>query len=62
MRMSILKYFKSTNLPDPEGLLSKELDPSTIRLVNEQVKPKIKKAERGKQGPYLFFLRIARSP
>ena len=43
--MSILKYFKrSSYLPDPEGPLSKELDPYKIRLVNEKVKSKIEKS------------------
>ena len=51
--MSILKYFKrSSDLPKPEGPLGKELDPYTIRLVNENVKSEIEKSRSGKQGPY----------
>ena len=52
--MSILKYFKrSSDLFDPEGPLSKELDPYTIRLVNEKVKSEIEKSGSGKRGPYV---------
>ena len=54
MKMSILKYFKrGSDLPDPEGPLSKKLDSYTIRLVNEKVKPEIKKSQRGERGPYV---------
>ena len=53
-KMSIMKYFKrSSDLPDPEGPLSKELDSYTIRLVNEKVKPKIEKSQCGERGPYV---------
>ena len=53
VKMSILKYFKrSSDLPDPEGPLSKELDSYTIRLVNEKVKPEIGKSQRGECGLY----------
>ena len=52
--MSILKYFKrSSDLPDPEGSLSKELDPYTICLVNEKVKSGIEESRSGKRGPYV---------
>ena len=52
MTMSILKFFKtSSDLPDPEGPLSKELDSYTIHLVNEKVKPEIEKLQRGECGP-----------
>ena len=52
--MSILKYFKrSSDLPDPEGPLSIELDPYTFRLANEKVKSEIKKSRSGKRGPYV---------
>ena len=45
VKMSILRHFKrSSDLPDPEGPLSKELDSYTIRLVNEKVKPEIDKS------------------
>ena len=54
---SILKYFKrSSDLPDPKGPLSKELDPCTICLVNEKVKPEIKKAQHGKRGSYVILI------
>ena len=54
VKMSILKYFKrSSDLPDPEGPLSKKLDSYTIRLVNEKVKPEIKKSQHGECGPYV---------
>ena len=51
--MSILNYIKrSSDLPDPEGPLSKDLKSETIRLVNQKVKPEIDKAQRGERGPY----------
>ena len=54
--MSILKYIKrSGDLSNPEGPLSKELDPYTILLVNEKVKSDIKKSQSGKQGPYVNY-------
>ena len=52
--MSILNYFKqSSDLPDPEGPLSKDLKSERIRLVNQKVKPAIEKSERGERGPYV---------
>ena len=57
VKMSILKYFKrSSNLPDPEGPLSKELDSYTIRLVNEKVKPEIEKSQHCERGPYVKLM------
>ena len=53
--MSILKYFKRiSGLPDPEGPLSKELDPYTICLVKEKVKSEIEKSRSDKRGPYVY--------
>ena len=47
VKMSVLKYFRrSSDLPDPKGPLSKELDSYTIRLVNEKWKPEIEKSQR----------------
>ena len=40
-------------LPDPEGPLSKEIDPCTIRFINEKVKPEIEKSRSGKRGAYV---------
>ena len=60
--MSLLKYFKrSSDLPDPNGPLSKELDPFTIRLVNERVKPEIEKSLSGKRGPYVILTPLQRA-
>ena len=47
-------YFKrSSDLPDPEGPLSKHLKSETVRLANHKVKPEIDKSQRGKRGPYV---------
>ena len=57
MKMSTWKYFKrSSDVPDPEGPLSKELDSYTIRLVDEKVNPEIEKSQRGERGPYVKLM------
>ena len=56
MSVGILRYFKksaASDLPDPHGPLSKELQPQTIRAVNEKIKPDLEKTSRGERGPYL---------
>lgn len=46
-------FKRSCDLRDPEGPLNKELDPYTIRLVNEKVKSEIEKSHSGKREPYV---------
>ena len=54
--MSILKYIKrSSDLSNPEGSLSKELDPYIICLVNEKVKSDIQKSRSCKRGLYVNY-------
>ena len=54
VKMSILNYIKtSSDLPDPEGPLSKEMDSYTIHLVNEKEKPETQKSQCGECGPYV---------
>ena len=59
MKMPVLRYFKrSRNLrPDPKVPLNKELDSYTVRLVNEEVKPEVKKSQRGERGPFVKLQR-----
>ena len=65
MATSILKYCKpvrsscpssSSGLPEPNGLLSKEVPPKAIKLANTEV-AKLKEQPRGK-GSYLILTTV----
>lgn len=55
--VGILRYFKrsatASDLPDPHGPLSKELQSHTIRVVNKKIKPDVEKINHGERELYV---------
>ena len=53
-QLSLLKYFKRKELPDPDGPLSESVHPRAINSANREVLEEMKKMKNPKKrGPYI---------